>query len=52
MSNEENEEKWMQFLEKCRKCSAIIGGLFALGIAIPFTVVYAHQYQHLRDSQI
>ena len=38
-------------LETCRKISAIIGALLALGIAIPFTVVYAHQYHDLRATQ-
>ena len=39
-------------METCRKVAAIIGALFALGIAIPFTVVYSNQYQQLRSSQI
>ena len=39
-------------LETCRKVTAIIGGLLALGIGIPFTVVYANQYHNLREHQV
>jgi hypothetical protein len=39
-------------LETCRRVTAILGALFAMGIAIPFTVVYAHQYHDLRDFPV
>jgi hypothetical protein len=35
-------KKMSDGLETCRKITAIIGALFALGISIPFTVVYAN----------
>ena len=38
-------------LETCRKVTAIVGALLAMGIAIPFTVVYANQYHELRSNQ-
>lgn len=39
-------------LETCRKITAIVGALLALGISIPFTVVYANQYHELRANQV
>jgi len=38
-------------MEVCRKVSAIVGALLALGISIPFTVVYANQYHELYKNR-
>ena len=39
-------------LETCRKVTAIVGAILAMGISIPFTVVYANQYHNLRANQV
>lgn len=39
-----------QPLETCRRVAAITGALLALGIAIPFTVVYANQYHSMQNN--
>jgi hypothetical protein len=39
-------------MEVCRKVSAIVGALLALGISIPFTVVYANQYHELYENPV
>ena len=39
-------------MENVRKVLAIFGALVAMGIAIPFTVLYANQYHQLRNFPV
>lgn len=36
----------------CRKLCAVIGALCAMGIAIPFTVLYANEYHNLSVHKV